>query len=435
MPVPMNSSAGAAAIDSAQWPRIAQLPAGRFDRLRARFAEAEFARACARGDVRLTDGELTVHEDALFTRIAHDGWLGVAESYMAGEWSTKDSDALVDVLRKLLQAGYHPRAKTPRREPDSGGEIPLSLLERYSGDGITGYGGVFASGMATTSRTSVESFAPGAGRGGEPKSHFVDVSVYDPPTRIDREDLRAAQHRATQLLLDAAEVSAGTHLLVIPGAGLPVAIQAAKRRATVDVLTADLEFRSAITDTAIYEGVSDSVHCAVIDKPVPGPQEWRGRYDAIAVIDKLPLASAAQRRALINGLDRMLAPGGRVVVRSTIASDALNGAGAASLAGLREYIWPGLKYPTTRDVHRLVDKNSSLRIIAEVHTGTHAAESLAMQRSFFSGQLREAAASGYDVVFRRLWMFQLALREALLREEMLDTVAFTAVRRNRGGRR
>ena len=86
-------------------------------------------------------------------------------------------------------------------------------------------------------------------------------------------------------------------------------------------------------------------------------------------------------------------------------------------------------------MHRLVDRHSGLRIIAETHTGAHAAESLAMQRSFFSGQLREAAASGFDAVFRRLWTYQLALREALMREGMIDSVQFTAVRRNRGGRR
>lgn len=437
----MTGESKRAAIDAAAWPRVANVPSGRLIRLRARRAEAEFATACARGDIELDGGvapdgpELTIYEDALFCRIARDGWLGLAESYLAGEWDTPDSDGLVVVLRKLLRSGYHPRSKKVSRSPDPGGEIPLSLLERYSGDGLTDYGGIFASGIPTTTRTSVDSYAPGAGRRGEPKTHFVDVRTYDEPHQVDRDDLAAAQRRATHQLLDAAEVTPGTHLLVYPGAGVAAAVNAAERRATVDILTADEDFLPGLKDAAIYAGVEDSVHAAVIDQAVPGPQQWRGRYDGIVVIDKLAAATDSQRRVLVGGLDRMLAPGGRAVLQSTVATPALTAAGKGALGALRAYIWPGLDYPETSAVHRLVDRHSGLRIIAETHTGAHAAESLAMQRSFFSGQLREAAASGFDAVFRRLWTYQLALREALMREGMIDSVQFTAVRRNRGGRR
>ena len=53
----------------------------------------------------------------------------------------------------------------------------------------------------------------------------------------------------------------------------------------------------------------------------------------------------------------------------------------------------------------------------------------------FDAHLRDAAADGYDVVFRRMWTWQLALREALARLEMLDLAQVTMVQRHRGGRR
>ena len=49
--------------------------------------------------------------------------------------------------------------------------------------------------------------------------------------------------------------------------------------------------------------------------------------------------------------------------------------------------------------------------------------------------LREAAAAGFDPVFRRLWTFQFALREALMTLGMIDAVQFGLAHRNRGGRR
>ena len=106
-----------------------------------------------------------------------------------------------------------------------------------------------------------------------------------------------------------------------------------------------------------------------------------------------------------------------------------------ALGVLRAYVWPGLEYPTTEDVHRLVDRESGLRVIAQTHVGSHHEQSLAMQRSLFEGHSREAAAAGYDIAYRRLWSYQFALREALFRLGMLDSVQFTLTHRNRQGRR
>ena len=99
------------------------------------------------------------------------------------------------------------------------------------------------------------------------------------------------------------------------------------------------------------------------------------------------------------------------------------------------YIWPDLDYPTATEIHRLVDRESGLRVIGQTHLGSHTELSLAMQHSLFDAHAREAAAAGFDVVFRRLWDYQFALRQALFRLGMLDAVQLTLTHRNRRGRR
>lgn len=105
-------------IDAAQWPSVANVPSVSFGQFKARRAEAEFAKTCDLAEIDLdpeTDSEdgpdMEVLHDALFTRIAATGWLGFAESYLAGEWTTENSEKLVKVLRCLLQTGYRPKAK------------------------------------------------------------------------------------------------------------------------------------------------------------------------------------------------------------------------------------------------------------------------------------------------------------------------------------
>src|SRR5690625_5685890 len=60
-------------IDAEQWPGIATYPSGILTKVRARKAEAEFAKACSQAGLSLVeDPDLVVHHDALFARIAQD---------------------------------------------------------------------------------------------------------------------------------------------------------------------------------------------------------------------------------------------------------------------------------------------------------------------------------------------------------------------------
>ena len=210
-------------IDAQAWPHLAQLPELRFSSLRRSRAEAEFAKACQSAGLVLdgNDPDLTVEVDTLFQRIAAGGWLGLAEGYMAGEWSTPDSDRLVKVLTRLLGSGYAPRTPGVGEGVDGGGELPHDLVRLYAGDGVSHQGGIYSTGVPTTIRDSVPSFAGGA------KTHFVDVTTLSAPTAVDREDLASAQQRSADWLVDAARVGAGSHLLVYPASGVQAAVRAA----------------------------------------------------------------------------------------------------------------------------------------------------------------------------------------------------------------
>src|SRR5699024_7540538 len=98
-------------------------------------------------------------------------------------------------------------------------------------------GGLFTSGVPTTVRESWESFTRGPGA---KKPHFVDVTtVHEPDGTVDREDLGDAQRRWANELCDLTKTGVGTHMLVYPASGAQVGVQAAARRATVDIASAD----------------------------------------------------------------------------------------------------------------------------------------------------------------------------------------------------
>lgn len=412
------------AIDAARWPHVATVPHPRFAAMRMRRAETAFATACTDLTLEGGDPDLTIHVDHLFARVADSGWVGFAESYLAGEW---DSPRLPQVLAALLRAGWAPRTRGIAASASDGGEVPADLTRIYNPDPFGHHGGIFSSGVPTTVRTSVQSYAPG------PKTHFVDVTHVSEPTNVDRADLGSALERGAEWLLDAAHVGPGTHALVFPLAGAQVAVQAAARQGIVDVLTADEDAFAAAQEHFLLAGVGDSIHLELADAPIP--HRRRGRYDAVVSVSSLDNLNARERAGFFGAVERLLAPTGRAVIQTGVATEKFGPAARGALEPLRAYIWPNLTYTSTNSIHRLADKTSRLRIIAQVHTGDHYRETLAQQRSFFEGRHREAAAAGFDNTYRRLWNFQLALREALIAEGMVDVVHLTAVHRDRGGRR
>lgn len=260
------------ALDLQAWPGLRAVPRDWRLRRRARRAEAEFAHACAEAGLDLESGrpDLTVERDELFYRIASSGWLGLAESYMAGEWQAADVHG---VLSALLRVGYKPpRGEVAPRAYD-GGALPADLVEFSSADGMSLMGGLFESGVPTTVRESVPSFVPGAGHGSEPATHFVDITRVAPPVAVERADLGTGQAGVIQALLDATGARRGTDVLEYPTTGGAVALAVAERGARPSAVTADSACARATGERLTLAGVTEARMVTMPQPVAPGGVE------------------------------------------------------------------------------------------------------------------------------------------------------------------
>lgn len=431
-PQSVRKSAGAFVVDPQTWPRVATVPDGVKATWGARKAEAAFAKACDKAGFELQGAraDLTVDEETLFARIADSGWLGIAESYMAGEWRTTD---LVGVLTRLLEVGYVPKGRLDISSSYTGLELPPELVRLYSGDAMSSFGTQF-SGVPTTERKAVKSFVRGAGHGSEPSTHFVDVTTLTDPMHVERADLASGQLATVTSLLDGAHVRGGTHLLDFPSSGAAVAIVAAQRSATVDSLSADHELVKDTRNVIDVVGHDDRVHVELIDSPLPAPRDWMHHYDAIVSIEKLETMGPKARRVYAKSLDRMLTMGGYISLSSVVTTRNNQDANAA-LDVAKMYLWPAQEHMGVNDIHRLFDTETGLRVIGQTHVGNHYLRGLRFQRENFEGKEREAAAEGFDATYRRMWVFYLSMKEALFTTGALDAVHFKITTRNRRGRR
>lgn len=432
-----------AVIDANAWPSVASVPEGRLLTWRAGRAEATFAQTCASAGIRLEadkgdEPDLSIEYVEVFDRIAANGWIGLAEGYLAGEWRTPNSDRLVHVLRGLVGAGYRPPTLRVASPPhNDGGEVPPSLVQHFAGDGASPFQGHFATGVPTRERIRVKSWEPRVGRGKGPSGHFVDVTEIGPPLDdgTTRADLADAQARSAEMLVREVGARSGWRVLEYPATGPAVTKALSTHGAEAECVTLSAESASVLQEQLTFAGVRGHVRPAN-----PNVASLGRDFDAAVALEHLETLSAAEKAEYLTRVGKSVAPGGKIAMQVIMATDTLQrkGVGAsatAALTSLQAYVWPGLSYDTSEGLAKIVDKRTPLRIIAESHAPDHLVRSLALQRATFETHLREAAADGFDPVFRRLWVWQLALRQALAELGLIDLAQVTLTARNRRGRR
>ncbi|WP_339995891.1 class I SAM-dependent methyltransferase [Corynebacterium sp. USCH3] len=414
-------------VDPVRWPGVARLPEAPFLGRRAVNLQQRLEDLTQDHGIALTPGaspRFVVDDGLMLDRVVDSGWLGLAEGYMAGEWT---ADPLPEVLGVLLTQpleGGFGRALSRRRRRVSGnvraGDLPDALVDIYAGQTRATGAALFASGT----RTSEVENPDQAG-------HHPPVSVryFDAPTDpglVDRADLDSAQRHRINAMLDEAQVGPGHRVLELPSSGGALPVMAAQRGAHVDVLTSDVEHAEQVRSVAHDAGVGGAVRVQTIRGPVPSPRQWSGTYDAVFSVERMETLGDDGTVHFLKAVERMLAADGIAVIQSVVrahGSDLPEETVAESLDVMRAYVWPAVAYPT--DGHVLSQANrAGLCLTARNRMGSHYATTLGLWRSAFNARERAAAAAGFDVVYRRLWNYQLALHEALARAGALDCEQF-----------
>ncbi|MCZ9308684.1 SAM-dependent methyltransferase [Corynebacterium sp. c6VSa_13] len=422
-------------IDHQSWPRIATVPRTWPVSMAARGTEAGFAHACAKAGIELdprSRPDLVVLHAATFHRVAADGWLGLAEAYMAGEWTAPD---LADVLARLLSVNYHPRGvhRFPGRiaGPPDQPDIRRCLNELSSPIGLATSGAVFESGVPTTLRRGVDKRSAASATG-----RYVDRTVVAPPVAVERADLPAAQLNGLRTLADAAGLAPGDQAAVLPELDIALAAELADRGVHVNGWVRNLQERNRLRAELAVTGTDlDAISVGVDPDLLAGQLHLsRGAYQAIVSLEALENLSRPHRTQLGRLLGHGVAPGGAAAIQTTVAGPAWSRSARAATAALRAYLWPHLTYRSLAATQAELEATTAMPMTAERLLGDHAVTALRMQREYFSGHSREAAAAGVDVVCRRLWRFQLALKEALGAQQMTTTVQLTFTQRVRRGR-
>lgn len=426
-------------VDLERWPALAE-PAGVGGQAAAEVAQAlrrstrdlgvrmDYPDSSAAGDydapVRVVLGD----PDRFWARLASGGVVGLGESYMAGEWAASDLRAAVGVLAPWIAANadcahpgeraYGREGRAPsvvgrrRREAEAvelEDSVPGALTSLYTDESMSTFGAVFASGARTRSRLA----------DGTDVVHLEAPST--PPRRTDLGD---AQRRSADTLLSLAGVSRGSRTLVAtPGWGeLPM--RAAERGAHVRTITVSTERLSALGSRFNAAGLDDEIALSL-----GGLSDIGGEVDAVVAVDPGVTAGMRGVVAVLDAADRLLADGGRVGISIVVSPDRPVPAVVELAAWGSRYVSETGPPVAWLDLMETFDRTRRLVPRGRVEVTAHHAETVRLWSETFAQRGRDAAALGFDAVYRRMWDFHLAALETSLRRGWLESVQLVATTR------
>ena len=334
------------------------------------------------------------------------GDIGLAEGFMAGDWSSPDLCALLSLVlanRSELGALFHGHwwGRLLHRL--------RHLLNRNSRAG---------------SRRNIQAHYD---LGNEFYRLWLDSTMSYSSAWFDGElelSSRQAQLAKLRRALDQCAVRPGERLLEIGcGWGALAELAAGERGAHVTGVTLSSEQLAYAQDRVHRAGLADHADLRL--------QDYRditdGPFDAICSIEMFEAVGREYWPSFFATLRRQLKPGGRACIQTITIRDDLFAHYLRSTDFIQQYVFPGGLLPCP-SAFRNAARKAGLLIVSELAFGPDYAQTLQRWRARFLSQDTQVRQLGFDTRFTRLWEFYLAYCEAAFATGNTDVMQFTLER-------
>lgn len=147
-------------------------------------------------------------------------------------------------------------------------------------------------------------------------------------------------------------------------------------------------------------------------------------FDAVCSIEMIEAVGQDYWPTYFETIARVLKSGGKACIQSIVIDDALFDRYVKSTDFIQQYIFPGGCLPSA-SVFRQHAQAAGLEVINEMAFGLDYAHTLRLWRDAFLSQREPILALGFDDRFTRIWSFYLHYCEAAFEQRNIDVIQFT----------
>ena len=330
-----------------------------------------------------------IHNYALVGRVARTGDVGLAESYIAGEWTTPN---LAKVLTTISLNIDHMHSLA------TGGSRIMRLV----------YGALLRL-NANTRQGAKRNISAHYDLGNAFYEHWLDPSITYSSARYDGKDLtlEEAQRCKYRSLAQNLDLKPDDHVLEIGcgwGGFADYAAREVGARVTgITISQEQFDYASARIQKA---QLNDKVDLQFMDY-----RDVKGRFDKVASIEMFEAVGQEYWPGYFAKIRSVLKPAGRAAVQIITIRDDIFARYAKRMDFIQRYIFPGGVLPSVEVLHNEF-KDAGLTLRDAQMFGQDYAHTLAEWHRNFMAAWKQIAPMGFDLRFYRLWRFYLAYCEA-----------------------
>jgi cyclopropane-fatty-acyl-phospholipid synthase len=344
----------------------------------------------------------------LFGAALKSGDIGFAESYMAGDWTTPDLAALLNVL---IANRTH---------------LESAVYGHWWGRAVYQIRHWLNRNNKTNSRKNIHAHYD---LGNAFYTAWLDSSMNYSSAWFDGDDHRSltdAQQAKVRRALRSCGVQPGDRVLEIGcGWGALAEMATVEQGAHITGVTLSTEQLAFAQERLERVGTAQQADLRLQDyRDITPPA---GGFDAICSIEMLEAVGQAYWPTYFSAVHRLLKPGGRACIQSIVIRDDLFDRYVSSTDFIQQYIFPGGCLPSPQ-AFRAAARQAGLQVVDELAFGQDYALTLRHWRDRFTAEQSTVRALGFDERFQRVWELYLAYCEAAFTQRNTDVMQFTLQR-------
>ena len=344
-----------------------------------------------------------LHSWMSLVHLTSSGSVGWYKAWAAGEWSSPDPVPLFELFSaNAVSLGDVARAKGPMR-------LLNALSHRLRDNGLA---------------QARDNIAAHYDLGNDFYAAWLDDTMSYSSARFSQgQDLESAQHRKISLLLDRLDIRFGSRLLEIGCGWGSLAIEAARRGASVTALTLSAEQKGWAEAK-----IADAELSHRIDIRLQDYRLVTDTYDVIASVEMVEAVGERWWPAYLDMVARSLAPGGRAALQFISIDHRLFDAYSASADFIQAYIFPGGMLLDEPRFEALANARG-LSWDDRDGFGLDYAETLRQWRARYEAAVRDCRLDEFSAEFHDLWRYYLMYCEGGFRGRGIDVAQVTLTKR------
>ena len=354
--------------------------------LRAVFP-SNFQKVYSGGQVGPT-ADLKINSWKLVPRLLLSGDMGLAESFLSGEWETSNLTQLIllgDINERALG-----NAVTPSKF--------INLIEKLRHQR-----------RDNSKRGSRRNIAAHYDLGNEFYSHWLDNSMsYSSALFTDfGEELEVGQNRKYQRLAKALKLKEGDQVLEI-GCGWGGFAEIAAKEYKCNVVGITLSNEQA---KFAQRRMQENQLSNLVDIRIEDYRDVQGSFDKIVSIEMFEAVGEEHWRNYFETIKTRLKPGGLAGIQSITIANEFFETYKRRPDFIQKYIFPGGILPSEDKLNNAVS-SAGLKILDDYYFGKSYAETLRRWQSTFEQKWDDIKNLGFDEKFQNMWRYYLSYCEA-----------------------